>query len=70
MGKRVGMWINDGEDSEKGFIKNGKPVAFVDIGSAENARKLFELTDDEMAALKKYGDIDKDVDGVTITIEW
>lgn len=58
----VGVWYDNGE---KGFGDR----AWANVGSKENAAKLLDLTPEDIAALDKYGSIDKDVDGGTITIE-
>lgn len=61
---------NGGEDAEPGFSRRDKtPVSRANFGSMENVQKIFDLTPDEVAALNRYGYIDIDRDGDTMTLE-
>lgn len=69
----IGRWLPEDEDGNpvKGFVAGGKKTAWANVGSAENAKKLFDLTDDQIAAIRECGFIEIDsTDGVgTITLE-
>lgn len=69
----IGKWNNLDEDTPQGFrrCRDGAPEAWVDVGSAENAAKLFDLTPEQVAAIREYGYIDIDVEGAigAVTLE-
>lgn len=60
----IGKWNNRDNDTPQGFRRvNGDAEAWANVGSVENAKKLFDLTDEQVAALRDCGFIDIDVDG-------
>lgn len=60
----IGKWNNLDGDTPQGFRRgDGTPDAWANVGSIENAAKLFGLTAEQVAAIREYGFIDIDVDG-------
>jgi hypothetical protein len=64
----IGVWV-DTDSKEADYSYGFGDTPWGRTGSRENAQKLLDLTDDEMAALDEYGSIDKDIDGTTVSIE-
>lgn len=63
---------DDGGDGETIFTNgNGQPASWVNVGSVNGIKQVMSLTDDELAALGKYGyiDVDRPEFGAVQTIE-
>jgi|688.fasta_scaffold376456_1 hypothetical protein len=65
LGKReevaeIGMWRSvDGSD-EPVFTRGGEETPWANVGKAENAKKLFDLSDEQISAIQEYGFIEID----------